>query len=221
MVSRNFEFQTKYLECPICHWPHLDKDWFSIHPHKRHLCSGCGNFFNDCELGIGNPVSDLCKVIQCSPRIRSQQSEKVLNINQSDYPEGIQIWGSNPAILWTSSEPEESGIHVHIHSKNSTKTLVEDDTFREVVIDGLKLDPSMVRTFMAQNCLPHLKDRVVSLQCTNCNNLCFDEGTAAFTPATDHTCSKCGDTVKFKYKIKKGCLKPTQAYILYTFIEFM
>jgi hypothetical protein len=27
--------------------------------------------------------------------------------------EGIQIWGSNPAILWTGSQIEEEGIHIH------------------------------------------------------------------------------------------------------------
>jgi len=40
MASSVFGFQTKYVECNLCAYPHLDKDWFSVHAHKRHFVLG-------------------------------------------------------------------------------------------------------------------------------------------------------------------------------------
>ena len=57
MVSAVFEIKTKYLECPFCKFNHLDKDWFCLHPHRRHLCAGCGRIFSDSEPSIANPIS--------------------------------------------------------------------------------------------------------------------------------------------------------------------
>src|SRR5687768_11144679 len=37
MVSSVFDFPMSYVPCTHCGWPHLDKDWFSVHPHRRHL----------------------------------------------------------------------------------------------------------------------------------------------------------------------------------------
>jgi hypothetical protein len=39
-------------------------------------------------------------------------SKKTLNIRQKDYSGGIQIWGSNPAFIWTGKNAEEEGIQV-------------------------------------------------------------------------------------------------------------
>ena len=207
MVSSIFGLQMKYIECPICHWPHLDKDWFSIHPHKRHLCSKCGKNFSDFEYSIGNPISDLCQVIHCPKRKNPKQSKKVLKIKQADYPGGIQVWGSNPAILWTSGEHEESGIHVHIYSNDGSER-IKDDTFGSVVIDGEKLEPVMVRTMMAQKCLPHLMTRIVSLKCNKCGDKIFDQGMSAYTPTKERACLKCGNLVKSNTRLKKVVSNP-------------
>ena len=40
MVSRVFSFEMKCVECTHCSFSHLDKDWFSVHAHQRHLCAG-------------------------------------------------------------------------------------------------------------------------------------------------------------------------------------
>ncbi len=208
MVSTIFEIETKYLECPFCEFPHLDKDWFCVHPHRRHLCAGCGKIFSDSELSVGNPMTRLYKDVLRLPREAPVPSSKLLDITQTDFPGGIQVWGSNPAILWTSGRHEESGIHVHVHSENDPTSLKHDETFGKVIIDGLELDPLMVRTLMAQNCLPHLKRRIVSLQCSNCEAWYFDKGHAAFTPATDRNCLNCGYPVKSKTRLKKVISNP-------------
>lgn len=190
MVSSVFDFPMQYVTCTHCGWAHLDKDWFSVHPHRRHLCGGCGKHFRDRVTGIGNPIIGVRDVLGVGEH-RVELAEKVLDIKQSQYPGGIQIWGSNPAFLWTQPKHEEEGIHVHAFLEGETEPGL-DDTFREVTIDGMKLDPAMVRVLMAQNVMPSLKDRVRSMDCPNCGEPGFDAGEAAYVPAPMHTCSECG-----------------------------
>jgi hypothetical protein len=190
MVSSVFGFSMSYVTCTHCGWPHLDKDWFSVHPHRRHLCGGCGKHFHDRVTGIGNPimhVRDACGI----GKHKVGPAAKTLDIKQSEYPGGIQIWGSNPAFLWTQHKDEEEGIHVHAFS-NSGQTEPElDDTFRELIIDGIHFDPVMVRVSMAQSVMPSLKNRVRSINCTTCGHAQFNTGEEAFVPSPKHTCSEC------------------------------
>lgn len=147
MVTSVFGFQMKYVECLLCGFPHLDKDWFSLHPHQRHLCAGCGQIFRDTDAAIGNPVIKVQEVFGGQPRV-AKSAERRKSIQQADYPGGIQIWGSNPAILWTAPQREETGIHLHALSADGSETLI-DETFSYLKIDGISLDAEMVRIFMA------------------------------------------------------------------------
>jgi hypothetical protein len=60
MVTSIFGYGMKHIRCSHCSHAHLDRDWFSVHPHRRHLCAGCGRHFRDsetskhhrCDLGI-------------------------------------------------------------------------------------------------------------------------------------------------------------------------
>ncbi len=155
MVSSVFGFGTRDVRCTLCGYPHLDKDWFSIHPHRRHLCAGCGRNFRDTVSSIGNPIRATQETLGLR-RQKPTEAPKSLSLRQRDYPGGIQIWGSNPAIFWSSEKPEEEGIHVHAY-KREGELPNPDDTFSSVEIDGVRLDPVMVRTLMAQNSLPHRK----------------------------------------------------------------
>lgn len=198
LVSSVFGLSTRFVTCTHCGWPHLDKDWFSVHPHRRHLCAACGKHFHDRARGIGNPIVGVRSACGTAEH-RVVLAPQNLNIKQSEYPGGIQIWGSNPAFLWTQRKVEEEGIKdeeegIHVHAfvtENEAKPTV-DDTFADVVIDGVRLNPVMVRVLMAQNVLPLLKDRVRSLSCPTCGNSQFDSGVAAYTPSRMHTCSECG-----------------------------
>lgn len=191
MVSSVFGFSMSFVPCTHCGCPHLDKDWFSVHPHRRHLCAGCGKHFRDRIRGIGNPiigVRDACG----ADEHKISLAPKKLNIKQSLYPGGIQIWGSNPAFLWTQPKDEEEGIHVHAFLTEDQENPTIDDTFSEVILDGVELDPHMVRVLMAQNVLPSLKGRVISLDCPHCDQPGFDAGEAAYVPASTHNCPECG-----------------------------
>jgi hypothetical protein len=211
MVSSVFGFHMIYVTCTHCGWPHLDKDWFSVHPHRRHLCAGCGKHFHDSVTGIGNPivgVRDACGLGEH----KVAPAAKTLDIKQSEYPGGLQIWGSNPAFLWTSSKHEEEGIHVHAFLEGQTEPVL-DDTFRELTIDGIQLDPVMVRVLMAQNVMPSLKDRVLSIECPNCGQPGFDAGEAAYVPAPMHTCSECGRQFPTPGRTRNAVANPLPAIL--------
>lgn len=197
LVSSTFGYSMKYVECSLCHFPHLDKDWFSVHAHQRHLCAGCGQYFRDTEVAVGNPIIKIQKIFDNAGRF-AKQAAKSINIRQSEYPEGIRIWGSNLAILWTGAHQEEEGIHVHASGKAKI-----DDTFFKVTIDDIHLDPAMVQVLMAQNVLPHIAGRVTNIQCPKCDEPHFDTGELAFTPHEEHSCDKCGLEFRSKGRIRK------------------
>jgi len=212
MVSSVFGFPMCYVNCTHCGFPHLDKDWFSVHPHRRHLCAGCGKHFRDQVTGIGNPIMGIREACGFEEH-KVATAAKTLNMKQSDYPGGIQVWGSNPAFLWTSSKHEEEGIHVHAFSDGQTEPAL-DDTFREVTIDGMQLDPVMVRVLMAQNVMPSLKGRVRPMDCPHCGQAGFDVGEAAYVPSPTHICSECGRQFLSPGRTRNMVANPLPAILL-------
>ena len=139
---------------------------------------------------------------------------KTLDLKQSDYPGGVQVWGSNPAFLWTGSKHEEEGIHVHAFLADGQAEPTIDDTIREVTVDGVRLDPVMVRVLMAQNVMPSLKGRVRSMDCANCGHPQFDAGEAAYLPAAMHTCSECGRQFATPGKTRNTVANPLPAILI-------
>ena len=206
MVSSVFGFGIRFIECTLCGYPHLDKDWFAVHPHRRHLCAGCGHHFRDKATGIGNPIAEVQRATVLAMR-EPVPAGRSLNISQSDYPGGIQIWGSNPAIIWSAAKAEEAGIHVHAFRSEGDRPEI-DDTFYTVIIDGVTLDPAMVRTLMAQNGLPHIEGRIFSMRCVDCDRPAFDEDEEAFTPETGRRCSQCGGSLNGSGRVRKAISNP-------------
>ena len=206
MATTVFGYTMKQVRCTYCGYAHLDRDWFSVHPHVRHLCAGCGKHFRDTGIGIGNPicgVRDACGIRTDAPKL----SKKTLSIRQKDYLGGIQIWGSNPAFIWTGKNSEEEGIHVHAFLEGTQMPEV-DETYGKVTIDGVTLDPVMVRLFMAQSVLPSLKDRVVAVTCTSCREGILSEGELSFTPSTTHRCGKCEKDVPSTGRLRNMVSNP-------------
>jgi hypothetical protein len=206
MVSSVFGFDVRDVRCTYCGHPHLDKDWFSVHPHRRHLCAGCGKHFRDSVAGIGNPIRATQKALGFLPR-KPVQAAKVLSLQQSDYPGGVQVWGSNAAIIWSSEKAEEEGIHVHAYAADG-EIANPDDTFSAVEIDGVTLDPTMVRNLMAQNSLPHLEARVVPLKCSRCAGMEFSCGEQAFTLVVGRTCCECKGELKGPTRLRRTIGNP-------------
>ena len=201
MATSIFGYEMRHITCPYCGEAHLDRDWFSVHPHRRHLCAGCGRHFPDSEIGIGNPICGVrgaCGVKTLHPR----PSKKKVHIRQAEFPGGIQIWGSNPAFIWTSDVAEEEGIHVHAFREDGDEPKL-DETYSEVAVDGVNLDPAMVRTLMAQMTLPSLKNRVLPMDCPSCRGAQFSVGEFAFTPVATHTCAQWATNLRHR----AGCAR--------------
>lgn len=207
MVSGVFGFQTSTVNCLYCGFPHLDRDWFSVHNHRRHQCHGCGRQFSDTVPGVGNPLAAVRQLLGATTSCQIA-APLAVSIRQRDYPGGLQIWGSNPAIVWTSNAPEEVGIHVHGFATRSQEMPGLDDTFAEVEIDGIRLDAAQVRIYMAQSAMPHLEGRVVDLICPKCGDAHLDQGEMAFTPHIDHECHTCGTGFRALTQMKKTIGNP-------------
>ncbi len=190
MVAAVFGLELKVLRCPRCGEVHLDAAEFAVEAHRKHQCNRCGrHFFDpDQEASISNPCADLAErlgVIRATPL----SSTKSLCIEQGDFG-GLAVWGSNPALVWTSSQPEESGIHVHGWASGGEQVI--DDTYGAVTIDGVVLDPEQIRVLMVQRSLEFLQDRVTSLRCPVCNEAHLDRGLEALRPHATHICESCG-----------------------------
>jgi transposase-like protein len=212
MVTSVFGYDMKYVTCSHCGYPHLDRDWFSVHPHRRHLCAGCGKHFTDNSVAVGNPISGARTACGIKAQ-ETQVSDRKLDIRQADFPGGIQIWGSNPAFLWTSNRPEEEGIHIHAYRAPSEMPDL-DETYGEVTIDGIKLDPSMVRVLMAQSALPSIKGRVRSIRCPSCGEAHFSTGEPAFTPLSTHTCKRCAHEFAAPGRLRKSIGNPLSSVLI-------
>lgn len=201
MVTRVFGFVPIAVYCSLCGFPHLDRDWFAVHPHRRHLCHGCGRHFTDSQYGIGNPLCAIRDHLQVKPRA-SVPAPRAVSISQADYPGGIQLWGSNSAIVWTGAFDEREGIHLHAFKAEGDKDPAIDGTFAGVEINDIQLDPLAVRYFMAQQALPHIAGRVVALTCPECGSPHLDVGEHAYTPHLDHLCGQCGATFRSPTRVK-------------------
>ena len=86
-----------------------------------------------------------------------------------------------------------------------------DDTFLSVQIDGVTLDPTMVRKLMAQNSLPHLEGRITPLKCRLCGEMEFSTGEQAFTPIVGRACSKCQGELNGTTRLRRTIGNPLVA----------
>jgi len=187
-----FNKKIKVITCKHCKKPHIDADWFAVHYHKKHFCTFCGRDFIDTEPGISNPILSIQSLFDDKLASRKIINvKKSLKVKQVDYPGGIQIWASNPAIIWTAPRAEEAGIHVHLFKEKIGKP-ESDDTYGTVEIDGISLDAEMVRFYMVQKSFTFLGKYIVSLICPNCKKEHFDRGDNAFKLHKVHDCEHCG-----------------------------
>jgi transposase-like protein len=190
-LSRFLRRRVEAIFCPHCRAPHLDSDWFAVKPHRTHLCHNCHRTFRKPDRSISNPLSAVQLRLGHKEPAAPRRAKAALTILHDDYPGGLQIWASNPALLWTSNRAEEQGIHVHGWTGKGLKPKL-DGTFSSVTIDGVDLNEEQLRYYMAQSALAYLRNKIRALKCPRCDAAHFDKGEAAFRPANLKTCENCG-----------------------------
>lgn len=166
---------------------------------------GLRQAFQDSTKGIGNPIRSLQEA--CGAKIQPPvDPNRPLDIRQEDFPGGLQVWGTNAAILWTGEKSEEEGIHVH--GLDAEGRHVFDETYSTVRIDGVTLDPTMVRTLMAQRALPSLRGRILTVDCESCGTAQFDTGEASYTPTAVRSCTVCGNSLRARGRFRNVVSNP-------------
>ena len=194
-IARFLENRLKCLSCPHCGEHHLDEEHYAIVEHRTHLCESCGRYFRDAERAVSNPLVGVEGVETEDRPGRLVQAPRALDIVQSDYPGGIRLWASNPAVIWTAERPEEEGIHVHIFSADGDEPL-QDNTFGIITIDGVAIDVDMVKQLMAQSTVRALAGRIASLRCSDCGVAHFDKGRHGLELHAEHKCEHCGSSFR-------------------------
>jgi transposase-like protein len=190
-ITRFLKRDITHLFCPHCSELHLDSNFFAVKPHRRHLCHGCGRYFQDDRKAVANPIHLIRAKFSLFQNDRAPvRAPRTLHLCQKDFLGGIQVWASNPALLWTAERPEEEGLHIHAFDERGEYMI--DETYASVKIDNIDLDEMHVQYYMAQSALPYLASKVASLNCPRCGSAHFDQGEDAFFPHKQHPCESCG-----------------------------
>ena len=190
--SRFLDRRVKHLSCTHCGEIHLDAGEFALRPHRQHLCHACGRHFRDNEEAVSNPLALVREALGDTDFNRLPvRARETLDVSLADFPGGVQIWASNPAILWTAPKAEEEGIHVHLF-RSPHGAPEPDETYNEVRLNGELLDEAMVRHLMAQKAFPKLAGKVEAFSCPKCREPHFDQGEKGFVAHSEHECEHCG-----------------------------
>jgi len=137
---------------------------------------------------------------------------QAIDISASEIREGVQIWGSNKAIIWLAPHDEEEGIHVHGFSPFGTISI--DGTFDTVLLQGRSLDDAQARLLMAQAQIPRLSSHLASLNCPNCSRPHVDRGRAALIPHISHSCEFCGTRFRCEPEMRPRVSNPAFEILL-------
>jgi len=176
------------LICHWCGWTHLDRDDFAVKGHRKHLCNRCGRHFWHDTPTISNPAVGARRL--WAGAVRSPKlATSALALRAADWS-AFALWASNPAILWTGTDSERAGIHVHAWDHRGR--LIIDETYGQVSMDGVSIDAGQFRVLMAQQVVIKEAWRLTSLTCPKCGAAHLDRDLDAFKPTAMKCCIYCG-----------------------------
>lgn len=192
-----FDIEINSLKCNDCHAPILSTGINAVVPAHKHRCQVCGNIIETRQSCIINPMIELKKKIG-DPLIKRKSilPKRSIKLDPDRFPGGIQIWGSNPSILWTAKRLEESAIHLHAY--NAKQKRIVDNTYSQVIINGEILDIEMIRVLQIQMEVPDVKKNITTVYCPYCGFSQFDKGIQAVIACEDRYCQACNQ--RFEYK---------------------
>jgi hypothetical protein len=135
------------INCTHCGYPHLDLGDFGRTPHRKHFCGNCGRDSTwSSEPIVSTPLKPLHD--RYAKTLRYETPDRALNLDEYAGC-SYTVWASTPAVIWTAARPQELGIHVHVHDGNRR---VIDDTFGEVILNGVRLERSaLIQEMMAKS----------------------------------------------------------------------
>jgi len=185
-----FNSRINTIVCSNCNHYILSKDFFALIPHHEHICHHCGSLvFSDIAC-VSNPIITIKEHLNDGNIQRPVTIPKrSIHIEPHLYSGGVEIWGSNPSILWTAERLEESAIHVHAY--NETHDRVIDNTYGQVYLGGKLLDIVMIRYLQIQYQFSEIRHRLTCINCPFCQHAQFDQGVYAVLPRQSRICQMC------------------------------
>ena len=190
-IAENLGHKIKSLKCPHCGHPHLDEGELNTKPHSHHLCLNCNRDFHDIEESVSNPLMEIRQtMIHRRPEPPVAAVNREVDILKDEYPGGIEMYGTHKALIWTSTVPQESGIHLHCYAEGGKNRLV-DDTYGIVDLNGVRLNPTETQLLQAQLISSYLRPFVKTVYCPKCHSPQKDIHDRACTPHVNFTCENC------------------------------
>lgn len=182
------------LRCPKagCGGWHIDEQKFATHPHSKHLCNSCGRHFRDRTPSISNPLADVYSLLGLERPSPPVLVDRPLHLDRTQFS-AIAIWPSNSAIVRTSSQAEDAGIHVHAWDQTGQQVI--DETYAPVYVDGEAIGHQPLRALAVQRALAHGAP-IASMPCRACGNSLLSPSRGWIEPSTTHECARCGSDTK-------------------------
>ncbi|AMP89027.1 hypothetical protein [Legionella pneumophila] len=192
-MSAIFDINIISLVCLHCSQPITSIGYAAVCPSRQHQCNHCGEITTTSTDCISNPIM-LFKELIGDKQVKRPAviPNRTIAIDPERYSGGIQIWGSNPSIIWTAKRLEESAIHIHAYNDNDKRVI--DNTYGIVSLAGYKLDIEMIRVLQIQLALPNLALRLATVYCPHCGKEQFDQGIWAVSAHNHRICLQCKQT---------------------------
>lgn len=189
-MSSIFNIKLVALSCVQCQSDIIPNELSAVIPGHAHTCQHCNKINYTTDYCIVNPLIKLKSLLgDHAVQRKTVIPKRSINLDVCLFKGGFQIWGSNPAILWTSPKKEESALHVHAF-KEGRKRII-DNTYGEVMLDGQLLDIQAIRVLQIQHNLIQVLNKLDRVRCPRCNEAIFDTALRAVIPTTEKQCNSC------------------------------
>ncbi len=165
-------------------------------PVQEHICN-CGRMSLTSKEVASTPFVELQERFDTAfgarPATLHQPDELVIPVATLD---GVEIWPSNPAVLFIGDRREDQGLHVHgYRRKNGRQYRCIDDTYSAIRVGNRIFRGARLRMLMAQLAGPLTATTLAEVHCSGCAAPLDAQGKDAFTPTLSHICD-CGVTTQ-------------------------
>lgn len=143
----------------------------------------------------------------------------MLTLELNHFPGGVAIWGALPAVLDTTHEGFDRGVHVHARKGDSPKKVI-DKTFATVDLVWKSERFLITEASSVSFTMSSIFDiEIIELICPACGHSHLDQGYDAVIPHTTHPCEHCGhimqtdrpvvanELISLKHKIGDGTIQ--------------